>query len=253
VLTWPQGNGFLVQQISAWLKARVPAAFQAHSPCVRVETAASYAEIDIYDATENRLIRYRADQVIWAAPAQVLAHVWTNPPAPLREAATQMEVSPWLVANLALDAVPIDAGPVGLSWDNVLYDSPALGYVVATHQTITTGPGPTVLTYYWPIDNESVPQARQRLYETPWRTWTEAIITELERPHPGLRDQLKRIDVWRWPHAMARPVPGFLTAPIRELLAGLTQPLSFAHADLTGFSLFEEANYAGVRAADFAR
>jgi hypothetical protein len=29
--------------------------------------------------------------------------------------------------------------------------------------------------------------------------------------------------------------------------------LSFAHADLTGFSLFEEANHAGVRAADFAK
>jgi monoamine oxidase len=253
VLTWPQGNGFLVQQISAWLKAHAPNAMQTHSPCVRVETASGHADIDIYDANLNTLTRYRAEQVIWAAPAQVLARVWVNAPAGLAQAATQMEVSPWLVANLELDALPIDAGPAGLCWDNVLYDSPALGYVVATHQAIRTGPGPTVLTYYWPIDDQGVPQARQRLYTTDWKTWADAIVAELSRPHPGLREQLKRMDIWRWPHAMARPVPGFLTAPIRQLLAGLTQPLSFAHADLTGFSLFEEANYAGTRAANFAR
>ncbi|MDB5805564.1 MAG: twin-arginine translocation pathway signal [Betaproteobacteria bacterium] len=253
VLTWPQGNGWLVQQLSAWIKQRAPDAFAPQSPCVRLETAASYADIDIYNAPQDRLTRYRADQVIWAAPAQVLAHVWANSPAGLREAATQMEVSPWLVANLTLDSLPIDAGPVGLSWDNVLYDSPALGYVVATHQNIAIGPGPTVLTYYWPIDNEPVPAARKRLYDTDWKVWADAIIAELSRPHPGLREQLQHIDIWRWPHAMARPVPGFLTAPIRGLLAGLTRPLSFAHADLTGFSLFEEATYAGVRAADFAK
>lgn len=253
VLTWAQGNGFLVQQMAAWIKARVPNALQTHAACVRLETANGHADVDIYDASENRLIRYRAQQVIWAAPAQVLARVWVNAPAQLAQAATQMEVSPWLVANLELDSLPIDAGPVGLSWDNVLYDSPALGYVVATHQAIRTGPGPTVLTYYWPIDNEPVPQARQRLYETDWKVWADAIVNELARPHPGLREQLKRMDIWRWPHAMARPVPGFLTAPIRSMLAGLTRPLSFAHADLTGFSLFEEANYAGTRAANFAR
>jgi hypothetical protein len=253
VLTWPQGNGWLVQQLLAWIQARAPQAFVAHAPCVRLETSSRSADIDIYQAQEDRLVRYRTDQVIWAAPAQVLARVWANPPAGLREAATQMEVSPWLVANLSLDGLPADAGPVGMAWDNVLYDSPGLGYVVATHQVIATGPGPTVLSYYWPIDNEPVAQARRRLYETPWQTWMEAILSELSRPHPGLRDQLKRIDIWRWPHAMARPVPGFLSAPIRGMLAGLTRPLSFAHADLTGFSLFEEANYAGVRAADFAR
>ena len=68
-----------------------------------------------------------------------------------------------------------------------------------------------------------------------------------------MRDLLRRIDIWRWPHAMARPVPGFLTHPVRKLLGDLKGPLGFAHADLSGISLFEEANYAGVRAADAIR
>ena len=253
VLTWPEGNGWLVRQMAAWIRAKASESLMPQSACVRLQTAGTYAEIDIYSAAENRIIRYRADQVIWAAPAQVLARVWTNPPPALRTAAAQVELSPWLVANLSLDHLPQDAGPASLAWDNVLYDSPALGYVIATHQTISVKPGATVLTYYLPLANEPIAQARKRLLETKWEVWAEGIITELSRPHPGLREALKRIDIWRWPHAMARPVPGFLTLPIRKLLAELKQPLSFAHADLTGISLFEEANYAGVRAADAAR
>ena len=253
VLTWPEGNGWLVRQIGLWLRARAPQAFELQSACVRLQTEKSYAEVDIYNAKEDRVIRYRADQVIWAAPAHILAHVWSNPPAGFREAAMSIEISPWLVANLSLDHLPIDAGPYGLAWDNVLYDSPALGYVVATHQTVSVKPGATVLTYYWPLTDQAPAQARKRLLETPWQTWADTIVTELSRPHPGLRDILKRMDIWRWPHAMARPVPGFLSAPVRGMLAGLTRPLSFAHADLTGISLFEEANYAGVQAADAVR
>jgi hypothetical protein len=132
----------------------------------------------------------------------------------------------------------------------VLHDSPALGYVVATHQSMRVRPGATVLTYYWPLAADTPAAGRRRLLDTPWQTWVETIVTELSRPHPGLRDALQRIDLWRWPHAMARPTPGFLTLAIRKLLADLQGPLAFAHADLSGLSLFEEANYAGVRAAD---
>ena len=61
----------------------------------------------------------------------------------------EFQYVPWLVANLFLR----DGGAPGSSlaaafpsgWDNVLYESPSLGYVVATHQT-GRDYGPTVLT-----------------------------------------------------------------------------------------------------------
>ena len=34
------------------------------------------------------------------------------------------------------------------AWDNVLHDSPGLGYVVATHQQMRMRTGATVFTYY---------------------------------------------------------------------------------------------------------
>ncbi len=49
---------------------------------------------------------------------------------------------------------------------------------------------------------------------------------------------------------MVRPVPGYLTATSRARLAEADDRMSFAHADVSGLSLFEEAQYRGVVAAD---
>jgi hypothetical protein len=51
----------------------------------------------------------------------------------------------------------------------------------------------------------------------------------------------------RFGHAMARPVPGFLTVSQPSL-----DGLFFANSDQSGYSIFEEAQYRGVRAADDA-
>ena len=249
VLTWPAGNGWLVSHLLAWLASRAPDVIRTRAMCTRLRTAGTSADIDVYLARENRTVRYRADHVIWAAPAFVLARLWANPPPGFAAAAARIEVSPWLTANLTLDSLPADLGPAGLAWDNVLHDSAALGYVVATHQTISVRPGPTVLTWYWPLTDESPAAARARLDTTGWNVWADQILGELAKPHPGLRQQLRRLDLWRWPHAMPRPTPGFLSLPIRAMLADLRGPLHFAHADLSGMSLFEEANHAGVVAA----
>jgi hypothetical protein len=53
-------------------------------------------------------------------------------------------------------------------------------------------------------------------------------------------------------HAMARPVPGFLESVDRKLWASLNGNVLYANSDLSGFSIFEEAQYRGVRAADRA-
>ncbi|MEQ1667257.1 MAG: hypothetical protein ABL868_02265, partial [Sulfuriferula sp.] len=59
-----------------------------------------------------------------------------------------------------------------------------------------------------------------------------------------------QLDIFRWGHAMARPLVGFLQHPARLQLADdRHSQLHFAHADASGLSIFEEANYRGVMAA----
>ena len=80
--------------------------------------------------------------------------------------------------------------------------------------------------------------------------WAEQILSELELPHANLRQVVTRLDVYRHGHAMCRPLPGLIWGGERARFAADGARLRFAHADVSGFSLFEEAHYRGVLAAE---
>jgi hypothetical protein len=90
------------------------------------------------------------------------------------------------------------------------------------------------------------------LLEKDWMHWREAILNDLHRAHPDIRSRVSRIDIMRIGHAMARPVPGFLASETRKHFADSKGPIHYANSDLSGFSIFEEAQYRGVSAADRA-
>jgi glycine/D-amino acid oxidase-like deaminating enzyme len=228
-LTWPEGNGWLVKQ----LLARVP-----------VHTGELVHRIvregPGWKVTSGET-EYLAEAVIFAAPTFLAPYV-IDPAPPL----IHRVYSPWLTANLTMERPPKEDDSE-LAWDNVIYDSPALGYVVATHQSLATRVDRSVWTYYWSFAEMAPQTARKLLLEKDWNFWKEAILNDLSKAHPDIRDCVSRLDIMRFGHAMARPIPGFLsqkqTAPER---------LYFANSDLSGYSIFEEAQYHGVRAADDA-
>jgi hypothetical protein len=80
--------------------------------------------------------------------------------------------------------------------------------------------------------------------------WTERVLSALAAPHPDLREQVQRVDVWLWGHGMIRPRPGFLWGKERALMQQHRAPIYFAHSDMSGMALFEEAYTRGVLAAD---
>ena len=93
-------------------------------------------------------------------------------------------------------------------------------------------------------------RGREALRDTPREIWAEQILAELEQPHPDIRQLTTRLDIFRNGHAMARPLPGLITGAARQQFAIDGERLRFAHADVSGFSLFEEAQYRGVLAAE---
>jgi hypothetical protein len=68
------------------------------------------------------------------------------------------------------------------------------------------------------------------------------------RAHPDIRECVSRIDVMRLGHAMVRPTVGFLGATA-AVTQSLPSGLHLANSDLSGLSLFEEAQFRGVTAA----
>jgi hypothetical protein len=127
-------------------------------------------------------------------------------------------------------------------------ESPTLGYVDATHQSLRTYGDRTVWTFHWALA-DGAPN-RQLLLNREWNYWKEAILHGLERVHPDIRKCVSRLDVMRMENAMARPKVGAIFSAERRRLAKAHGRLLFANSDLSGFSSFEEAQYRGVSAAD---
>jgi protoporphyrinogen oxidase len=245
LLTWPEGNGRLVRHLAAKAKRqlRLDLAVADVNPA-----EPRGVEVTAISGRESRVVGFRAEQVIFAGPHFLTRHVLrpyrSRPPAHV----AQFDYGSWMVANLHLAARPRERG-IPLAWDNVLYDSPSLGYVVATHQAGLDF-GPTIFTYYYPLTASNTLAARKQLLELGRDEWAELGLADLERAHPDLRPLVTRIDVMRWGHAMIRPTPGFVWGAARREAIKPHRGVHFAHSDLSGVALFEEAFHHGVRAAE---
>ena len=230
-LTWPEGNGFLLKH----LLGRVGRFVRTNSMVYRISK----------DGTGWRVLtedtEYHAKAVIYAAPAFTAPYITADAP-PVKG----FEYSPWLTANITLERIP-GGTP---AWDNVIFNSPSLGYVDAMHQSLRTHFDRGVWTYYYAMAEASPVESRKRLLSKDWDYWKEFILNDLSKAHPDIRQCVSNIDIMRLGHAMARPTPGFLSSPSRVQLARQQGTFVFAHADLSGFSIFEEAQFRGVSAAD---
>jgi hypothetical protein len=196
-----------------------------------------------------------------ALPVFIAARVVQNAPDFVRQAAQRTVYAPWLVANLHIKAPLHDRPGAAPSWDNVIYSATpsagGLGYVDASHQSLMSVPGATVLTYYRALgDVPGGPAAgRRQLLDKPWSAWRDETLAELSVAHPDLVGKTTRMEFTRYGHAMAVPVPRPLAIPSvgSEKNGGVFERLSFAHSDWAGYSVFEEAftlgHEAGLRAA----
>ena len=248
LLTWPQGNAYLTRYLAQPLGERQ----HTGRTVLRVVQTRSGVEVDAYDNASHTVERWRARRAIVALPIHVAARVVQDAPAFLRDAAQQIRYAPWLVANLHISAPLHDRPGAPPSWDNVVHGAQGLGYVDAMHQSLHSGPGPTVLTYYRAMGLD--PLARRALQETPWSVWRDGILAELGVAHPDLAAKTTRLDITRYGHAMAVPVPNVLgqigLQPNQRLRHQLSKTervalshgnLRFAHSDWAGYSVFEEA------------
>ncbi len=271
VLTWPEGNGWLTQQLAAPLKAQ--GQLQTGTSVLRIAETRRGVEVDAFNHHSGNVERWQAPRCIVALPVFVAARVVQNPPAFLAQAAQRLQWAPWAVTNIHLNAPLADRPGAAPAWDNVIYGDSnpgGLGYVDASHQKLDPRPGPTVLTYYQALGD--VADARQQLATQGAEHWGRAALAALAGPHPDVVQRATRVQVTRYGHAMSIPVPGvqtFLsqiglqgTPGKRKLLLNgerqralpipATARLAFAHSDWSGYSVFEEAftrgHAAGLRA-----
>jgi protoporphyrinogen oxidase len=244
VLTWPEGNGWLAKQ----LREKVADNIRTNSLVYQVTPSDGKVSIKFFDALTNITKEILAEQVIMATPQFVNERLISGVDRKLNHKA--FNYSPWMVANISLSTSLDERRGEGLCWDNVIYGSNSLGYVNATQQHINRFEEKNVITYYLPLTGNEVNSERQRAFKTTYDEWVKFILQDLKAPHPKLISAISNIDVWRWGHGMIRPDVGFIFGQNRQAaLQSINDKIHFAHSDLSGISIFEEAFYHGAEAA----
>ena len=198
------------------------------------------------DSGETVLIH--AKHVICAMPLMVAAHIVDNA---AQYGLAKLEYAPWLVSNFVLHTFPTEAPHSELAWDNVVYGSQSLGYVVASHQLIRVAkPEQTIFTAYTALNHDSPPAVRQWLLNaTPQALLKYAAQDLLAVYGERFWHCVQHVDITVRGHAMSVPKVGYLNHESLLTLRQHHSRLLFAHSDLSSYSVFEEAVYWGVEAA----
>lgn len=249
LLTAPHGLGFLAQGLSA----KISATQRMQATALRVQQGPGAAyRVAVHQGNGTRGV-IEAKNVVIATPLFVARRLAPEAFAGL-ESARGLSSSPWMLANFFLERFPTEQPGEQLSWDNVVSGSPSLGYIVATHQNIRAArPDGTVFSTYHALGEADNQTVRKRL--------AKASAEELLQTATRDLDQVYGRDWRRWcrgaeltlhGHAMSVPSPGFLSDPVVQRARQAndsTRGLFFAHSDLSGYSVFEEATYWGVHCA----
>jgi predicted NAD/FAD-binding protein len=244
VLTWPEGNGWLVQQLQKNIESNISTQCLVGS----VREREQGVEVIYLDVKQNRLKSIIAEQCIIAAP-QFIASRLLNDERRRTAVNTHLQYVPWMVANLKVLPLEERSG-AAKSWDNVIYESNSLGYVDATHELLQMKPLKRNLTFYYPLTGDTPANERKKAQARTHSEWAEIVFSDLRKVHPDIEAATEELNIMVWGHAMAQPLPGLIYGKTRnELAQSVGNKIHFAHSDLAGISIFEEAFYQGLEAA----
>ena len=236
VLTWPTGNGWLVDR----LRAALPTPPTLGTIVRAVEPD---GRLWFERAGDTTIRGLRARAVVLAVPTPVADRLQgrASPLVP--------EAAPWLTVQLDVSAPPGGSG-VRTAWDTVLYEADGLGYIDNAHfgHTAWRTRGPSTLTWFSPVAD------RAALRDLTDEAAAERAIAELSAAHPAIRRSVTAARVCRFGHGTVIPAVGLHGVdasgePKLSALATTNGVVERAHTDLSGMSLFEEASFHGVAAA----
>jgi hypothetical protein len=246
LLTWGSGLNPLAEQLSqASLIQQLPQA------AIRLIETSNGVEVWSTDM-QGKVTLIRAKRAICAMPLHVLKHIFPQ----LKDYGFDVTQDilphvPWLVSNVWLNGFPREMGDVPLSWENIVYGSKSLGYVTATQQLIRVArPSHSVFTAYHSFADQAPETTRAWMQQASVHALLDVGIQDVMKVYgTDLWPCVAGVEVMMRGHAMSVPVKGYLSQKGLLALRDADQKIMFAHSDLSGYSIFEEASWWGWQAA----
>lgn len=242
VLTWPEGNARLAYHLKKYTEQKILKNHLVYD--VKIEK--NKVVVRAFDDTKKISVEIIADKVIMATPQFVNQYLIKD-----RKAFTKnFHYTPWLLATLVVNNLS-DNLSFPLSWDNVIYDAKGLGYVYAQHQSLNQVQGKKVITYYYSFSSGDLKKTRREIYKKDKEYWKQFVFNDLKIAHPDIENDSEDMEVFLLGHGMISPVPDFIFGQAKEKAAkDIENRIYFAHTDLSGISIFEEAFHQGINAVN---
>lgn len=238
VLTWPEGNGKLKDLLEQFSKEKIKTQQLVYS----IEKKDAFVSVYTFNSKENKSILYKAKKVICCTPQYITKYL-------IKEKAKfkSFEYSPWFTATITFKKDVIFNDNLPLCWDNVIHEGKGLGYIYNQHQTYNQIINHKVITFYYAFSGSDSTKERKKLYQMSEEKLKEIIFSDLTIAHPLIENDILEIDIFKIGHGMISPRPGFIFGNEKqEAKKSINQLIYFAHSDLSGISVFEEAFHQGI-------
>lgn len=238
VLTWPEGNSRLSHHLMHYSEGKT---LKQH---LVYEVGLSDGKViaKAFDDATKISVEIIADKVIMASPQFVNQYLLEG----RKELASHFHYTPWLLSTLVISDLR-DNFSYPLCWDNVIYGSKGLGYVNDQHQSLGQVHEKFVITYYCSFSSSDLRKARKEMYKTPEQHWKQMVFDDLKIAHPDIEEVTESMEIHLLGHGMISPAPGFIFGEAKQEAAKpIENKVFFAHSDLSGISIFEEAFHQGI-------
>ncbi|MBK0369626.1 FAD-dependent oxidoreductase [Flavobacterium agrisoli] len=238
VLTWPEGNSRLAHHLQKYVKGK---SLKNHL-VYQIEISNNKAVAKVFDNKTKTSITITADKILLATPQFVNQYLLEN----RKDLASHFHYTPWLLATLVVSDLG-DNGSFPLCWDNVIYGCKGLGYVYDQQQSLQQIHDKKVITYYYSFSSADLKKTRRDLYKKTKEYWKQMVFDDLKIAHPAIELATESIEIHLLGHGMISPVPGFIYGQAKKDAARpVADKIYFAHSDLSGISIFEEAFHQGI-------
>lgn len=238
VLTWPEGNARLAHHLQKYADQKT---LKNHL-VYEVKTENNKVFVKAFDDVKKISVEIIANKVVMATPQFVNQHLIKD-----RKVFTKsFHYTPWLLATLTVDDLS-DNSSFPLSWDNVIYDAKGLGYVYAQHQALNQVQEKKIITYYYSFSSGDLKKTRREIYKKDKEYWKQLVFNDLKIAHPDIEEYTEEMEVFLLGHGMISPVPDFIFGNAKKQASqNIGNKIYFAHTDLSGISIFEEAFHQGI-------
>lgn len=241
VLTWQEGNSRLAKHLASFIQDKIQCGWLAY----KVDYTGNQVKVYAFNSKTGKSTLFIVDRLLSACPQFVNQYLIPG----RKELSKFCQYAPWITATITLKKFPLSIGS-DLSWDNIIHGGKGLGYIYDQHQSLGQFKSPFVITYYHSLDSRDLKSERQKLYEWSEVQWKDFILEDLNKAHYGIAAEVETMEIFRLGHGMISPVPGFISSSARKQLERtIESKVFFAHSDLSGISIFEEAFYRGTFAA----